>query len=53
MRKQTFSDKQREAQQRKKQAELWEKTHPKAEVDKAEEPAKKSDETKKPGRRAA
>jgi hypothetical protein len=61
MRQQSYSDKQREAQQRKKQEDLWAKAHPEAspapespkpDVD-TDEPAKKTDHIDKPARRSA
>jgi len=53
MRQKTYSDKQREAQQQKKQDELWEKTHPKADTDKPEEAEEKTEKTEQPERRTA
>jgi hypothetical protein len=52
MRAQTFGDKQREAQQRKKQEELWNRTHPK-ESEKSEESKPKAEKTNKPEKRSA
>jgi hypothetical protein len=60
MRQQTYSDKQREAQQRKKQEELRARTQPKnsppeepkPDVD-TDEPAKKTDHSDKPARKSA
>jgi hypothetical protein len=61
MRNQSYSDKQREAQKRKKQEELWAKAHPqgspateipKPDVD-TDDPAKKTDHSDKPARRTA
>ena len=53
MRKQTYSDKQREEQQRKKQAELWAKMHPKPEEGKPEKPATTPVKSEQPERRTA
>jgi hypothetical protein len=61
MRQQSYGDKQREEQQRKKQEELWARTHPKGSPDAetpkpdvdTDEPAKKTDKIDKPARRSA
>jgi hypothetical protein len=61
MRSQTYGDKQRDAQQRKKQEELWKKSHPEGEAasessanpDKPNEERKKSTKKETPGRRSA
>jgi len=57
MQSKTFGDKQREAQQRKKQEELWKKSHPEAppapEPAKQEEPPKAQEPPKKPSKKKA
>jgi hypothetical protein len=64
MRSQSYGDKQREAQQRKKQKELWEKSNPEGtpaseaptNADKPDQTPNKTNKTKKkdtPGRRSA
>jgi hypothetical protein len=60
MRQQSYGDKQREEQQRKKQEELWEKTHPKSSHDEEPKPdvdtddaVKKTGDSDKPARKTA
>jgi hypothetical protein len=52
MRKQTYGDKQHDAQQQKKQEELRAKFAPKPKAEEADKPAKKAPKTKKPARPA-
>jgi hypothetical protein len=55
MQSKTYGDKQREAQQRKKQEELWKKSNPEAppapEAPKPEEPQKAEQPGKKPSKK--
>jgi hypothetical protein len=61
MRSQTYGDKQREAQRRKKQKELWEKSHPErtptseapTNEDKLDQTPSKTKKKDTPGRRSA
>ena len=53
MRQKTYSDKQRELQQQKKQEEEWARKHPQADAEKAEETEKKENKIQQPERRSA
>ena len=53
MRQKTYSDKQREAQQQKKQEEDWARKHSQADAEKVEETEKKENKIQQPERRSA